>query len=248
MSFSEIYDKYWSSGLQADPHWSNERIKKEFSSIYGSESIIDYGCGLISRKYGDVLAKSSTRYAGADISPLIVRQNIAEGFECHEIDPQSGKVNIPEATFSGAVCCEVFEHLYDPLSAAQEIYRLLKPGGNFVAMVPNFGYLAWRVQAVLRAQVPHEPQDPRNNAFNGVHIRYFSKRTFQRLLNDAGFKKIRIVPHDSSTIWDIFRGLGRLAKVSDLARKKFPSFLHLLWLQRLWPDVFAMRLKALAQK
>ena len=244
MKSNEIYDGYWKSGLHPDPQWADQRIEKEFSHLAGMENLLDYGCGLISRKYGDVLARSRKSYMGADISPYIVSENQSEGFACQIIEPSSGKLDLPSNSFDGAVCCEVFEHLYDPLAAATEIHRLLKPGGRFVAMVPHFGYHAWRIQALLRAQVPHEPEKPEINRHNGVHIRYFSMLTFKRLLEDAGFTEVKIMAYDFSSIWDISRGLGPLARISDFARRSLPSCFHLTWLQNIYPNLFAMRLKA----
>lgn len=248
MDSKKVYDQYWSSGLHPDPHWSRARIKREFAPIFGRNNILDYGCGLVSRKYGDVLAESAKRYVGADISAYVVKQNRAGGFESCTIEEVTGRVDFPDASFDGAVCCEVLEHLYDPLAASKEIYRLLKPGGVLVAMVPNFGYHAWRVQALLRAEVPHEPEDARVNAYNGVHIRYFGVRTFGHLLSDAGFANVRVTAYDYSTVWDIFRGLGKVGAISHYARVYLPRAAHLNWLQYLWPNLFAMRLKAFAMK
>ena len=37
-----------------------------------------------------------------------------------------------------------------------------------VATVPNFGYHAWRLLALLRAQVPSEPEDAVGNVMAGL--------------------------------------------------------------------------------
>lgn len=248
MNVKEIYNNYWSSGLHPDPHWSEYRIKKEFDYIWGCQSILDYGCGLIPRKYGDVLSKNCGKYVGADVSHKVLEINRSAGFDCVEINASTGSVDFPDGHFEGVVCCEVFEHIYDPLSAAKELNRLLCPGGKLIAMVPNFGYHAWRLQAMLRADVPHEPENSKINAFNGVHIRYFGVRTFGRLLKAAGFSTVKIMPYDYSSIWDVFRGLGKLCVVSDVSRKYFHPAFHLNWLQFVWPNLFAMRLKAIAFK
>lgn len=248
MNSTTIYDGYWQSGLHPDAHWTEARIHREFQHLHDCSRILDYGCGPIPRKYGDVLSKNRAKYTGADISSYIVSKNNAEGYECLNINESDSSINLPGSTFDGAVCCEVFEHLYDPLTAAKEIHRLLKPGGKFVCMVPHFGYHAWRIQAFLRAQVPHEPENLHLNRHNGVHIRYFSMLTFRRLLLDAGFCDVRVMAYDFSSIWDITRGLGPAAKLSDWARKHLPDFAHFTWLQNIYPNVFAMRLKAEAIK
>jgi len=221
---------------------------KEFESLRDCKSAIDYGCGEIRRKYGDILATRVAKYAGADVSEAVVNKNRSEGFRCEQVDVNTYKTPYESEEFEGAICCEVFEHLYDPLAAAKEIYRTLKSGGTLVAMVPNFGYHAWRIQALLRAQVPHEPENPKLNRHSGVHIRYFCTATFKRLLTDAGFADVVITAYDHSSIWDITRALGPIGIVSVLARKYLPRPFHLSCLQTLYPGVFAMRLKATATK
>jgi predicted SAM-dependent methyltransferase len=248
MDTQAIYDKYWTTGVRTDPHWSVSQIEREFRVLKDSRSILDYGCGEISRKYGDVLATRCVLYAGADVSQSVVQRNRLDGYRCELVDPSNSKTPYAAESFEGAICCEVFEHLYDPLAAARELFRTLVPGGTLVAMVPNFGYHAWRIQAVLRAQVPHEPETPDVNRYNGVHIRYFSVKTFRRLLLDAGFSDVSISAYDTSSVWDVTRGMGPMALISDKARTSLPSCFHLTWLQTLWPGLFAMRLKAEATK
>jgi SAM-dependent methyltransferase len=161
---------------------------------------------------------------------------------------QDGNIQAHKNFFDGATCVEVFEHLFDPLAAAREIYRVLKPNGVLVSTVPNFGYFPWRLQALIRARVPSEPENPKENFFNGVHIRYFNTSTFKRLLRDAGFTKIKIQSFDSSSIWDVFLAFSYLVYMTKLARRYLPSVLHLSFLQDILPCLFAYRIRATAIK
>jgi len=43
----------------------------------------------------------------------------------------------PDDCFDVVVCAEVLEHLYDPLIAIKEAYRVLKPGGRYIVTVPS---------------------------------------------------------------------------------------------------------------
>ena len=138
----------------------------------------------------------------------------------------------------------MFEHLFDPLKAAREIHRVLKPGAPFVVTVPNFGYHPWRLQALLRARVPDEPEDAVANPFNGVHIRYFSAWSLKKMLFMAGFQDVRIDPYIRGSVWDIFRVLGPLSKLTVFANRYLPDVLHFRFLSDLFPGLFAERIRA----
>ena len=159
----------------------------------------------------------------------------------------SGVIDISDAVFDGAVCSEVFEHLWDPLSAARELPRVLKPSATLVVTVPNFGYFAWRLLAFLRAQAPLEPESP-TNRYCGVHIRFFSKLMLSRLLHDAGFKSVKVYGWCGCSIWPIFRCAGPFGKLSDWVDRYIPSVYHLRFLSSKWPNVFVERLRVIAIK
>jgi SAM-dependent methyltransferase len=247
MDTEAFYDRYWRSGLHRSDDWPRQRFQQVLSPLLGLERVLDYGCGLRSG-YQGALASAVKEYVGADVSGVALARTRERGFKALPIAPQTGIIGVSDTTFDGAVCMEVFEHLFDPLQAAKELHRILKPGGVLVATVPNFGYHAWRLQALLRAQVPSEPEHPRKNRYNGVHIRFFSKLTFTRLLRDAGFIDVQIGSFDDASIWDVFWAAGPLACVSTFASNHFSRFVHLRFLQDLWPNVFAKRLRAIARK
>ena len=248
MGIEAFYDQdYWTEGKHAGTEMDEAFFRKVFDPLLSCDAVLDYGCGL-GYNYQRQLARAVRRYVGVDTSIMAVENARGKGLEAAQIDTSTGAVPLPSETFDGAICMEVFEHLFDPLGAARELNRLLKPDGVLVATVPNFGYHAWRIMALLRAQVPCEPEDPKSNRFKGVHIRFFSKLMLKRLLRQAGFVDIRIGSFCDASIWDVFFGLGHLAAISNFARERFPAFMHLRFLQALWPNVFATRLRAVARK
>lgn len=241
-----FYDKYWESGLHIGSGWSADYFNKIMGVFRGRSRILDYGCGL-GHNYQKQLAACAKEYVPADVSDLVLKDAEGKGFRPLKINSKGG-IKTGSNSFDGAVCVEVFEHLFDPLAAAREIHRVLKPGGVLVATVPNFGYFPWRIQALVRARVPSEPENPKKNFFNGVHIRYFNTSTLRRLLHDAGFERIQISSFDNCSIWDFFWAFGWLGYIAQLARDHLPAIFQLRFLQDLAPCLFAYRIRATAYK
>jgi SAM-dependent methyltransferase len=242
----KFYDQeYWAGGRRAMPEWSPAFFERVFRPVVQAPSVLDFGCGL-GYNYQRLLAARVPRYVGADASAMAVEDARRKGLEVVRVDPETGSVPLPTASFDSAVAIEVFEHLFDPLAAARELHRMLKPHGTLVATVPNFGYHPWRLLAFLRAQVPLEP--PAENRWKGSHIRFFSKLTFTRMLRAAGFTDIKISSFDLASVWDIFLAMGHIAILSECARLYLPGVLHLRFLQDLYPNIFAKCLRAVARK
>ena len=248
MGTEAFYDQdYWTNGKHAAKEWPAALFRRVMAPILTRRAVVDYGCGL-GYSYQRQLVAAIQHYVGADASGMAIADARRKGLEAVQIDPNTGAVPLPSASFDSAVCSEVFEHLFDPLSAAKELQRLLKPGGILIATVPNFGYHTWRALALLRAQVPLEPEDVKNDRYKGVHIRFFSKLMFKRLLRDAGFVDIQIGSFGYSSVWDIFQAMGHFGYISKFADKYLPAPFHLRFLADVWPNVFASRLRAVARK
>jgi 2-polyprenyl-3-methyl-5-hydroxy-6-metoxy-1,4-benzoquinol methylase len=81
---------------------------------------------------------------GLDVSPaalvyaqrLLSRHGIsANGYSLHEVDVMNeedmASVSTPEGGWSGAICCEVVEHVMNPRALLTRIYAMLRPGAQF---------------------------------------------------------------------------------------------------------------------
>lgn len=146
-------------------------------------SVLDIGCG-------DGTFLNQLRLGGYDelvgIEPSIVpiqaakpeiRDSIRLGlFQAEDYTPSS---------FSLVTCFQVMEHVPYPLTLAQGVFKLLKPGGAFAMIVHNRRALSARV---LGRKSP---------IFDIEHLQLFSGQSGKRLLEQAGFVDVRVV-----SIWN----------------------------------------------
>jgi SAM-dependent methyltransferase len=77
---------------------------------------------------------------------------------------------------------DVIEHLAKPAQALRAISAVLRPGGQLLLSVPNFGH--WYPR--LRIAVGAFGYD-RRGILDDTHLRFFTRSTLRRLVRTAGF-------------------------------------------------------------
>lgn len=137
---------------------------------------------------------------------------------------------MPGAPFDIVLCGDVLEHLVDPLSALRKMISWLKHRGWLLACVPNVAFVHVRL-ALLFGRFTYRGR----GVLDASHLRFFTKRTFQDLLHEAGLEvvSIRGLPPPIPLVlpWSA-RWPGRaLLEVAAVAA-------------RLWPTLWAYQLAA----
>jgi SAM-dependent methyltransferase len=138
--------------------------------------VLDLGCrdGALTRAYTDgneVVGVDADREALAEAAKLGIETQWADLDE-----PLAFK----DETFDVVVAGELMEHLRDPARFASEARRVLRPGGTFVASVPN----AFRLKNRLRFLMGRKPEnDP-------THLHMFSPDEVRALL--SGFEDVKV--------------------------------------------------------
>jgi ubiquinone/menaquinone biosynthesis C-methylase UbiE len=190
------------------------------------KSVLDIGCGqgmymLTFLKLG---AKSAT---GIDIKAEDVKISneyiIKNGFEPNAIVADCTKLPFPDNSFDKVFSGDVFEHITveQKDKCIEEIYRVLKPGGNVTIKTPNLKYLKLtnlfrRIKAVAKLKNPfkihiyHTKNNPDNE-----HIGLTTHKELRKLFLDNTFHEpvITFIP---------------------IERRGFPKFLAKMFYKSYW--------------
>jgi 2-polyprenyl-3-methyl-5-hydroxy-6-metoxy-1,4-benzoquinol methylase len=134
--------------------------------------VLDLGCGR-----GVLLGALADR--GFDVHGVELSEAAARGADPRaqiRIAPTLAAAGYPAAFFDRAVVWHVLEHLRDPAATVAELRRVLRPGGELVLSVPNFGsaQARWAGAAWFHLDPPR-------------HLWHFSLDSLRRLVTRAGF-------------------------------------------------------------
>lgn len=92
-----------------------------------------------------------------------------------------------EDKFDAVIMGDVIEHIYDPVAALKNINALLAKDGVLISSVPNTGH--WSiVKDILDGYFEYIPF----GLLCVSHIRFFTEKTLIELLDDCGFKIVRL--------------------------------------------------------
>lgn len=122
----------------------------------------------------------------------------ATGQDCFQI-AYSEKMPFADQSFSKVLCLDTFEHVNDEIKTAEEIYRVLKPGGTLILSVPhhflNFldhDELTKGLRNFVRKYIRKKP------LLNHPLHRHYSEQDLRRFFHKFEFE----VVHKSSTfVW-----------------------------------------------
>ena len=137
---------------QVIPKWRELRIHKS-SPVQRGSSI--------------KLARECPGYLATHYFPDIPLGSAHAGFRCEDLERQT----FEDESFHLVITQDVFEHLFRPDLAQQEIWRTLKPGGFHVHTVPIYRSLIQTVQRAERlsdGSIRHlkEPPEYHGNPIN----------------------------------------------------------------------------------
>ncbi|WP_051978736.1 class I SAM-dependent methyltransferase [Edaphobacter aggregans] len=179
--------QYTAANTSGSHRYLYPAVSRFLRHLPAGSTVLDAGCG-----NGTFLALFQDRdwqLHGSDYSPAglgFARQSFPN-INFFLADAQS-----PYADFLSTVgpvdaliSTEVIEHLYDPHAFLRNCYGLLKPGGTLVLTTPYHGYLK-NILLALSGKMEFHYDALRVHG----HIKFFSRKTIERALTDAGFTSI----------------------------------------------------------
>src|SRR4051812_13657112 len=144
--------------------------------------VLDVGCGL--GALAAEFARRGCNVVGIDLDEHnleVARQAYRDVRFVRAAADESVLDAIGEGPFDLVTCTEVVEHVYSASSLLRGCFMATKPGGRLIISAPYHGYLKNLVIATLGKCDGHY-----NPLWEGGHIRFFSRRTMTRLMEQTG--------------------------------------------------------------
>lgn len=195
MSEAKTEDYGWDATDPESSGYINPAIRRLVKAL-APKDVLDVGCGN-GVLCGD-LAQDGYNVIGVDADEkaiAIARQKYpVPRFEVISLDDMPADIaTTADRRFDAVVSTEVIEHIYSPHKWASFCFEALRPGGTLIATTPYHGYAKNMALSLLDKWDHHH--DP---LWYGGHIKFWSRRTLSKLLQDAGFDVVG------------FEGVGRL--------------------------------------
>jgi predicted SAM-dependent methyltransferase len=143
-------------------------IDRDKGILDGIQSILHFAPEQIVRNY---LQNKVNKYTSADLFESGV--DLKEDIE---------NISLPSESMESVLCSHVLEHV-DDKKALKSIYRILKPGGKLIAMVPICeGWEKTYENPAIKDPVQREIHFGQHD-----HVRYYGRDFIERMIN-AGFE------------------------------------------------------------
>ncbi|MHC4551054.1 MAG: class I SAM-dependent methyltransferase [Planctomycetota bacterium] len=150
-------------------------IRKQFPRSKGIR-LLEIGCSQ-GRLLSTLQLHRRFDSTGVDLTELSVEYARGQGLDVRLGTLQSQ--SFPDESFDAVVALQTVEHLLDPIGELEEIHRVLRKGGIFLATVPCVTHYRARM-AGMKWKYYGPPG----------HLWYFSPDSFRRLFEKTGFEPV----------------------------------------------------------
>ncbi len=164
-----------------DEHSSHGKIKKVIESL-PLGNVLDVGCA--GGEISEFATQVGHKVVAVDLNKPPTQLSKAI-FVQHDLD--KGLPSTIDGKFDLIICADVLEHLRKPDELLYELLERLTTSGKIIASIPNFGN--WYPRArVLLGRFDYDAR----GILDQSHLRFFTKKSFIRLANTAGYDVTKI--------------------------------------------------------
>jgi len=161
----------------------------EFVSGTGNR-VLEIGCG--TGNTGETLKRlgKAIEVVGIEQEPEAAQLAAGKLDRILRMSVEEEALSLPPEYFDCIIAGDVLEHLQDPWAVVSRLHSCLKPGGRFIASVPNIRN--WRIlrSLVLAGRWEYTP----SGILDRTHLRFFTKRSLAALFDREHFVVEQIVP------------------------------------------------------
>lgn len=112
-------------------------------------------------------------------------QAFAEQMIVADIDRGNWHEQLEREKFDVIIMADVLEHLKHPKALLRRCHELLVPGGKIVLSLPNVSH-----QLVIAMLLCGEFSYGQVGLLDNTHLRFFTPKSFERLMNETGFIRV----------------------------------------------------------
>ena len=165
------------------PGSSHDVLRRRILGLPGGRRLLDLGAA--GGHLGRAVRRRCAYLAGVEPDPSLPSE-CREGYDdWREADALSA--GGWDAPFDVVVCADVLEHLPRPEELLARIREWLAPGGLLFVSLPNVANVTVR-GALLLGRFPYAEK----GILDRTHLRFYTRRSARRLLEDAGFRVHRV--------------------------------------------------------
>ncbi len=178
--YNEIYEEHGILHHDSLYLWAIERLKP-----VAGRNLMDIATGegrlpVLAQKFG-------LKAFGTDFAISGLRKGIKDGPALGWFTADGEQLPVCDHTVDYVTHIGSLEHYLDPVKGAQEIARVLKPGGTACILLPNAFGLFGNIQYVAKTGDVFDDGQPLQ--------RYATRREWERLLTSAGMRILRVYPY-----------------------------------------------------
>jgi ubiquinone/menaquinone biosynthesis C-methylase UbiE len=171
--------------------------------LQGQERVLDIACGTGELERLALARWPGLQIVGTDISLGMLRQALTKKLNSNAswVLAAAARLPLQDCCFDYAICANSFHYFCTPLTALQEVHRVLRPNGQFVLVDWCDDYSSCKLCSVwLRLTDP---------AFS----RTYTMRACRSLLEQAGFEVVQADHFRVKWIWGMMRFVCRRIEI-----------------------------------